>query len=355
MSLNMDSPNSEFAELRSVEWLDGSIRIIDQTKLPSKLEYVQLRNVQEVAEAIKSMKVRGAPLIGVVSALGLALVASSSRTSERDALLREIEGAAQVIRQTRPTAVNLSWALDQILDRARTSSSTNEMRNAVIGLAVQMLEEDVSTNFKMGKIGAELIEDGDTILVHCNTGTLATAGYGTAHGALRAAWRMGKRFKVIATETRPLLQGARLTAYELKHDGIPVTLITDGMVGHILSRRLAKKVFVGADRIAANGDVCNKIGTSTIAFVAKAFGVPFYSVAPTSSIDTSTPSGEMVPIEERDAREMLEIEGKKIAPEGVAVLNPAFDVTPAAYVTAIVTEKGILYPPFERSIRRILA
>jgi methylthioribose-1-phosphate isomerase len=355
MSLNMSSLNSKFTELRSVEWLDGSIRIIDQTKLPSKLEYVQLRDAQEVAEALKSMKVRGAPLIGVVAALGLALVASNSKASERDALLREIEEAASVIRKTRPTAVNLSWAINQALDRARASTSMNEMRKNVIGLAIHMLEEDVSTNIKMGKVGAELIEDGDTVLVHCNTGTLATAGYGTAHGVLRAAWGMGKRFKVIATETRPLLQGARLTAFELKHDGIPVTLITDGMVGHVLSRRLARKVFVGADRIAANGDVCNKIGTSTIAFVAKAFGVPFYSVAPTSSIDISTPSGEMVVIEERDAREVLEIEGKRIAPEGVPVLNPAFDVTPAAYVTAIVTERGILYPPLEQSIKRILA
>lgn len=337
--------------MKTVEWTDGVVRLIDQTRLPLDLVIVECRTHLEVAEAIKKMQVRGAPAIGVAAAFGLALGATSSEAVTHGELMAHLSEAADTLRRTRPTAVNLFWALD-LMNRAAAEAGDDveAVKVALVRRAVAMAEDDERRNRRMGEFGAGLIDDGDTVLTHCNAGSLATVGFGTALGVLRAAHRQGKRIQVFADETRPLLQGARLTAWELSQEGIPTTLITDNMAGHFMSRGKIDKVIVGADRIAANGDVANKIGTYSVAVLARENGIPFYVAAPTSTIDLNLASGNGIPIEERDPNEVVTVNGRRVAPEGIAVANPAFDVTPGRYVSAIVTEQGVLRPPFEKGL-----
>ena len=341
--------------MRTVEWKNGVVRMIDQRELPRRLVVAEFSDYREVAKAIREMVVRGAPAIGAAAAFGLALAARKSPARTRGELLADLEEAAEVLRATRPTAVNLSWAIERMLARARSleRGDVEEMARALEREAQAIADEDVETNRRMGAYGAELIEDGDNILTHCNTGALATVDYGTALGVIRTAHEQGKRIHVWVDETRPRLQGARLTAWELMELGIPMTLIADNAAGHLMRTGKVDIVLVGADRIARNGDVANKIGTYKLAVLARENGIPFYSVAPTSTIDLSIASGEEIPIEERDAQEVTHIGGVPIAPEGVRAYNPAFDVTPHRYITGIVTEKGIVYPPFGRNLRRI--
>jgi len=327
---------------RTIEWRNGKVLTIDQTRLPNETVILEIKSCVEMAEAIKSMKIRGAPLLGAAAAFALALTAYNSKEKSKDELVKELERAADVIRATRPTAVNLFWALDRILGNAKNfHGDAKALASLVVEEAQKIADEDVEANRMIGKHGAELIADGDSILTHCNAGALATVGYGTALGVIRVAWEQGKRIKVFATETRPKLQGARLTTYELKSDGIPVTLITDGMVGYVMHKRLVNRVFVGADRIVRDA-VINKIGTFTVAVVAKAHGIPFYVAAPKSTFDLMHTSSEIV-IEERSPSEVTHFCSQRIAAEGIDVLNPAFDVTPMEYVTAIICESGILY------------
>lgn len=329
--------------MRTIEWQKGVVVTIDQTKLPGELVYLKMKKCHEAASAIKNMKLRGAPLIGVAAAYGLALTAYHSKAERKEDLIKEIEQSAKILRKTRPTAVNLFWAIDRIVDKAREASGdAKAVAKVIVDEAQRMADEDIETNRKIGEHGSELIDDGDVVLTHCNAGSLATVDYGTALGVIRAAWEQGKKVSVIATETRPKLQGAKLTAYELKRDGIPVTLITDSMVGYVMSRQRVDKVFVGADRIVQDA-VINKIGTYTIAVLAHEHGIPFYVAAPASTMDLSHTSDEAV-IEERNPEEVTHILSQRIAPEGVKAMNPAFDVTPMKYVSAIVTETGVLSP-----------
>ena len=329
--------------MRTIEWKDGRVVIIDQRKLPNQEVWVEIENYLDMATAIKEMKVRGAPLIGVSAAYGLALCAFHSKAKTKDALIKELEKSAEILRKTRPTAVNLFWALNRIIGLAKQTSGTKEMViEAVVDEANNMAEEDVEVNRSMGKHGASLIEDGDVVLTHCNAGSLATVDYGTALGVIRAAIEEGKEVKVVSCETRPRLQGAKLTCYELMHDNIPVTLISDTMVGYVMSRGMVDKVIVGADRIVRDA-VLNKIGTYNLAVLAFEHGIPFYVAAPISTMDKSHVSEEVI-IEERSPAEVTNIGSEKIAPEGIGVLNPAFDITPLEYVDAVITEEGILTP-----------
>ncbi len=328
--------------MRTIEWRNGVVVTIDQSKLPCEEVELKLKSCDDVAEAIKRMKIRGAPLLGAAAAFALALTAYYARTNERHELFERLNEAAKVVRATRPTAVNLFWAVDRILDGAsRVSGEACDVAAFVVEEAKKIADEDAMANRLIGKHGAGLIDDGDVILTHCNAGALATVEYGTALGVVRAAWEQGKRIRVIADETRPLLQGARLTAYELKRDGIPVTLIADGAIGYVMSKRLVSKVVVGADRITKDA-VINKVGTFTVAVLANEHEVPFYVAAPKSTFDLSRVSADIV-IEQRKSEEVTCIGAKRIAPEGVDVLNPAFDVTPLRYVSAIVCEEGIFY------------
>ncbi|MBC7259242.1 MAG: S-methyl-5-thioribose-1-phosphate isomerase [Chloroflexi bacterium] len=342
--------------MRTIEWHDNAIHMIDQRLLPQRYQVLICRDHHELAQAIRDMAVRGAPAIGAAAAFGLALCAVRSQARDAEQLLAELDEAAREIAATRPTAVNLFWALDRMRKRAESlrGQSVAEITQALVAEAQAIADEDVETNRRMGRFGAELLRDGDAVLTHCNAGRLATVDYGTALGVVRAAVEQGKRIHVYADETRPRSQGARLTAWELMQDGIPVTLIADNAAGYFLRTGKIQAVLVGADRIAANGDVVNKVGTYKIAVVAKENGVPFYAVAPTSTIDMSVPHGDAVPIEERSPAEVTHVEGVCIAPQGVAVANPAFDVTPHRYVTAIVTERGIVRPPFHENLRRIM-
>jgi len=328
--------------VRTIEWRDdGTVITIDQTRLPNEEVMIELRSCREVASAIKDMKMRGAPLIGVAAAYGLALTAYHSEARDREKLLEELEESARLLRMTRPTAVNLFWAIDRVMKRAYwTAGGCEAVRKAVIEEAKRMADEDVEVNRRIGMHGSKLIDDGDRILTHCNAGSLATVDYGTALAVVRAAWEEGKRISVFADETRPKLQGARLTTYELMRDGIPVTLITDNMAGYLMSRGMIDKVVVGADRIVRDA-VINKIGTYTVAVLAYTHGIPFYVAAPKSTFDLKRTSEE-VTIEERDPREVTHIMSQRIAPEGVRVLNPAFDITPIDYVTAIICEEGVI-------------
>ena len=327
---------------RTIEWHNGTVLTIDQSKLPHKVVILEMRSCDEVAEAVKTMKIRGAPLLGAAAAFGLALTACNSKAKNREELINELEKAAQILRKTRPTAVNLFWAIDRILSKAKDFSGSAEALSAfVVEKAQKIADEDAMANRSIGKHGAELINDGDVVLTHCNAGALATVEYGTALGIIRASWEQGKKIRVIVTETRPKLQGARLTTYELRRDGIPVTLITDNMVGYVMYKGLVSKVVVGADRIV-KGAVINKIGTFTIAVLAKEHSIPFYVAAPKSTFDLTHTSEDVV-IEERKPEEVTHIGSERIAPEGVNVLNPAFDITPLDYVTAIICESGILY------------
>ncbi len=329
--------------MRTIEWKEGTVTTIDQTKLPDETSLLKMTECREVASAIKDMKIRGAPLIGVAAAYGLALTAYHSKVGEKSELIREIEQSAEILRRTRPTAVNLFWAVDRVVKRAReTLGSARVVAKVVVDEAERMANEDVKANRNIGRYGAKLIDDGDTVLTHCNAGKLATVDYGTALGVIRAAWEEGKKIRVIATETRPKLQGARLTAYELKSDRIPVKLITDSMVGYVFSKRLVNKVVVGADRIVRDA-VVNKIGTYSIAVLAHEHGVPFYVAAPTSTFDLSISSKDVV-VEERNPEEVTHLHLERITPEGIDALNPAFDVTPSKYVSAIICETGLLSP-----------
>ncbi len=345
--------------IRPIEWSNGKVRWLDVSRIPFEEIYHESNELERLAQAIEKMEVRGAPAIGVFAALSLAAIAYSVNTNDINEFISTIVKAADRLRKTRPTAYNLFWAIDRVLKRVeREKNNTQDIekiKKAVLDEALRILNEDIEQNRKMGKHGASIINDGDVILTHCNTGALATAGYGTALGVIRAAWEQGKKIKVIATETRPLLQGARLTVWELVKEGIPVTLITDNMVGYVLSKGLVNKILVGADRILLTGHVVNKIGTYTIAVLANRHNIPFYAVAPTSTIDPRT-KVENVVIEERDPDEVRTVLKKMyITVKDVPVINPAFDITPPELVTGIITEKGIAYQPYEESLKRILS
>jgi len=329
------------SELRTVEWANGRVRMIDQTRLPYKFAYVSFKDYRQVAKAIKDMVVRGAPAIGVAAAMGIALAANSSRARSKEQLIKELEAAAGVLRQSRPTAWNLFWAIDRVLNKACiTVGGASDVAAQVVDEAQRMAEEDVTANRKIGEYGAALINDGDCVLTHCNTGTLATVSYGTALAPIRTAVGQGKKIRVFATETRPRLQGAKLTTYELLRDRIPVTLIVDGAVGYVMMRRLVDKAIVGADRITTRF-VANKVGTYQVALAAQANQVPFYVAAPSSTFDLRSGEAE-VKIEERSSQEVTHIGGKRIVPRGVEVFNPAFDLTPIELVKGFITEKGVV-------------
>jgi len=315
-------------------WRGNVLSLLDQRLLPREETWVECRTAPEVAAAIRTMVVRGAPAIGVAAAYGMAMAAMQGE---------DLQEAAALLKRARPTAVNLAWAVDRMLNV-----------NGELAEAQRIHREDVEANMRMGRFGAELLGENATVLTHCNAGALATAGYGTALGVIRAAVEGGKHIAVFADETRPYLQGARLTAWELQRDGIDVTLITDNMSGHFFQQGKFDAVIVGADRIAANGDAANKIGTYTVAVLAHAHGVPFYVAAPVSTIDPACPNGGQIPIEERSAEEVVEIFGARVAPEGIHVRHPAFDVTPARLITAIITERGVLRPPYDEAIRRVM-
>lgn len=334
--------------IRTVDYKDGKVVIIDQTRLPHQLRTIELEDYQAVAEAIRTMKVRGAPALGVAAALGVALGARSVEASGFESFYSHLEQIAAEIRATRPTAVNLFWGIDRVLEVARGAKDrpVEEIKAEIERAAKSMVEEDEDVCRRIGKFGAELLRDGDAVLTHCNAGGLACVGYGTALGVIRSAVESGKRVRVFAGETRPRLQGMKLTAWELVQDGIDVTVIADNMAASLMRQGKIDVCLVGADRIAANGDVANKIGTYSLAVLARAHGLPFYVAAPTSTIDLSLATGEEIPIEERPHEEMTHIEGHRIAPAGVPVINPAFDVTPAELITAIITEKGTARPPY---------
>jgi methylthioribose-1-phosphate isomerase len=331
----------------TVEWKDGAVRLLDQSRLPESVEFLECRDYQAVAGAIKALRVRGAPAIGVAAAMGVALGAQAVAATDYDEFAKAVSAICDQLAATRPTAVNLFWAIARMKRKLAELQGrpVTELKRELIEESQRIRDEDVAMCKAIGRHGAALIKDGQTILTHCNAGALATAGYGTALGVIRAAWEQGKKIRVIADETRPVLQGARLTSWELMQDKIPVTLITDNMAGALMRQGNIHLCVVGADRIAANGDVANKIGTYSVAVLAKAHGIPFYVAAPHSTIDLSTESGDQIPIEQRDPQEVVSIHGSHpIAPAGVAVLNPAFDVTPAEYITAIITEQGVFTP-----------
>ncbi len=345
--------------MRTLEY-DASQRalfLIDQTRLPHETVHVACRTAEDVARAIKTMQVRGAPAIGVAAAYGLVLGAQAHSTLKPDAFLEHLEHFATMLRSTRPTAVNLNWAIDRMSARGRAVaevSGVQAAQAALLSLADEMAEEDVIVNKRIGAFGLDLVPAGANVLTHCNAGALATVDYGTALGVVRAAHDAGRGIHVYVDETRPFLQGARLTAWELQQHGVPMTLITDSMAGHFMNRGKVDLVVVGADRVAANGDVANKIGTYTLAVLARENGIPFYVAAPTSTIDLSLERGAEIPIEERPSVEVTEIAGASIAPDGVHAAHPAFDVTPARLVTAIITERGALRAPYKKSLAEAL-
>ena len=346
---------------KTIEWTDEGVRMIDQTRLPREEVYVTCRTHAEVAEAIRSMVIRGAPAIGVAAAMGVALGVKDSPAKTLAELGADFDRTAETISRTRPTAVNLFWAVARmrhVFEEALAGPQAEAeklalARSRLVEEAQRVLAEDIAINRAMGQHGAALLPDAGTILTHCNAGALATAGYGTALGVIRAAVAAGKKIRVFADETRPFLQGARLTAWELAADGIPVTLITDNMAGHFLKQGEIRAVIVGADRVAANGDVANKIGTYSVAVLAKENGVPFYVAAPISTLDLSLASGDQIPIEERSSAEVTQLAGTPIAPANVAARHPAFDVTPHRYITAIVTERGVARPPYTESLKAL--
>jgi len=343
--------------MRTVEWDPKGVgRMIDQRLLPLEFVVLELADPAEVAEAIEDMAIRGAPAIGAAAAFGLALAARQSSAGSRQALMADLERAAALLRATRPTAVNLFWAVDRMLRCARGvgEDGPRAVVEALVAEAQRIADEDVEINRRIGAHGAALVEDGFRILTHCNAGALATVDYGTALAVVRTAHEQGKRIHVWVDETRPRLQGARLTAWELMNEGIPMTLIADNVAGHLLRTGQVDLVVVGSDRTVANGDVANKIGTYKLAVLARENGVPFYAAVPTSTIDLSIEDGDQIPIEERSAEEVTHPGGCQVAPDGVPVLNLAFDVTPHRYVTGIITENGVAYPPFRQSLRRMV-
>ena len=332
----------------TITYSDGAVRLIDQTLLPNEVVLHECRTAAELAEAIRTMRVRGAPALGVAAAYAMALGAREYVGDDATSFGAHLERVAEMVRRTRPTAVNLFWGVDRALAAAEVALPRGiaAAQAAVLALAERLRAEDVIRNRQLGAHGAALLPDGAQVLTHCNAGALCAAGYGTALGVVRGAVEAGKQLHVFVDETRPFLQGSRLTAWELQADNIPLTLITDNMAGYFMSQRRIDQVVVGADRIAANGDVANKIGTYSLAVLAQAHGIPFYVAAPTSTVDLNLPSGEAIPIEERNAAEVTHFAGQRVAPEGIGVANPAFDVTPHRYVTAIVTERGVLRPPY---------
>lgn len=343
-------------EIRTLEWLpEGGVRILDQTRLPREEVYVDCWEADAVAEAIRNLRIRGAPALGVAGAMGLALGAQKLEAADGPTFLRDLKGIADMLAQTRPTARNLFWGLERILTVAEKHRDLPfpALKARLVEEAVKMHHEDLACNRAMGQHGQHLIKTGDTILTHCNTGALATVGYGTGLGVIRAAWESGKRIQVLVDETRPVLQGARLTAWELDRLGIPSRLITDSMAGDFMRRREVHAVVLGADRIAMNGDVANKIGTYTLAVLCRYHHVPFYVAAPVSTIDPALPAGDRIPIEERAPQEITSIAGVTIAPDGFPAANPAFDITPAELVTALITDRGILYPPLAEAIQAL--
>jgi len=338
--------------IQTLEWTDNGVRFIDQTKLPTEETYVNCTTYQEVADVIRNMVVRGAPAIGVAAGMGVALGVKNSNAENIIDLKRDLDQICDVIGKTRPTAVNLFWAIRRIQQKFETlrEHPVPQIKLAIVEEAVRMHAEDIAINQAMGKHGAALMPATGGVLTHCNAGALATAGYGTALGVIRAAVEQGKKIHVYADETRPFLQGSRLTAWELVKDGIPTTVISDNMSGAMMRQGKIGAVIVGADRIAANGDVANKIGTYTVAVLAKEHGIPFYVAAPISTVDLDTPDGDKIPIEQRNPAEVTTIAGRLMTPKGVTIENPAFDVTPAKYVAAIVTERGIARTPYAESL-----
>ena len=341
--------------IQTVEWTDAGVKFIDQTRLPVEEVYVTCRTHQEVADVIRNMVVRGAPAIGVSAAMGIALGVKNSTAGSVGDLKRDFDAICDLLGQTRPTAVNLFWAIRRMRDtfehlRVRPVA---QIQQGLIAEAKKMHAEDIAANEAMGRHGSVLMPSSGGVLTHCNAGALATCGYGTALGVIRAAVAQGKKIHVYADETRPFLQGSRLTAWELMKDNIPTTILSDNMAGAMMKQGKIGAIVVGADRIAANGDVANKIGTYSVAVLARAHDIPFYVAAPFSTIDLATPDGSQIPIEQRNPREVTHIAGKAIAPEGVGVENPAFDVTPAKYVTAIITERGIARAPYGESLQAL--
>ena len=333
-----------------MEWKDNKVIMIDQTKLPNKLVFVEYSNYNQIADAIRNLVVRGAPVIGVSGAFGLALAALQSKATTKDNLLNDLEIAKKILFETRPTAVNLKWGLEKIMAVAKKGNEVNQIKNEIIESAKKIADDDIQINMQMGKNGSLLFDNNDVIMTHCNAGALATVAYGTALGVIRAIKESGKKIKVIATETRPVQQGSRLTAFELKHDGIDVSLIPDTAVGYSMANGLVNKVIVGADRILRTGHVFNKIGTYQVATMAKQHKIPFYVAAPLSTFDLKSNQEDVV-IEKRKASEVTGIGDNKTAPDDINVINPAFDITPPELISGIITEKGVAKPPFEESIK----
>jgi methylthioribose-1-phosphate isomerase len=341
--------------IQTLEWTEQGVRFIDQTKLPTEETYVTCKTYEQVADAIRTMVVRGAPAIGVAAAMGIALGAQNSKAETAGELKRDLDRICDVIGKTRPTAVNLFWAIRRMqekFERLRIRPIAQIQRD-LVEESRRMHAEDIAANQAMGRHGATLMPDQGGVLTHCNAGALATAGYGTALGVIRAAVEQGKKIHVYADETRPFLQGSRLTAWELMKDGIPTTVISDNMAGAMMRQGKIRAIVVGADRIAANGDVANKIGTYTVAVLAKENAIPFYVAAPISTVDLACPDGDRIPIEQRNPQEVTHIAGKQMTPDGVSIENPAFDVTPARYVAAIITERGIARAPYPESLERL--
>ena len=332
--------------VEAIEWLDNRVKILDQTRLPHEEVYLELSHYQDIASAIVELKIRGAPAIGIVAAYGVALGALKIESVTRNEFLEKLQGITRTLAATRPTAKNLFRAINRMQQVAEAGNDVEQIKKALVDEAVKIHTEEAEATRKLSQLGAELIRDGFTVLTHCNTGALATTGYGTALGVIRQATEQGKKVKVLATETRPLLQGARLTIWELKKANIPATLITDSMAGYFMQQGKIDCVIVGADRISSNGDTANKIGTYSLAVLARENGIPFYVAAPTTTIDQSLASGDETPIEQRSPTEVTHIQGVSIAPEGTDAANPAFDITPHRYITAIITEKGIIKEPY---------
>jgi methylthioribose-1-phosphate isomerase len=339
--------------LLTVAWKDDSVIMIDQTKLPNKLVYYKCNDFNDVAYAIKNLVIRGAPAIGVAAALGLALAATHSKAKTVSELMSDLDIAFKLLRATRPTAINLFWGLERVIEKAKAGKTVDNIRKVILDEALKIAKEDIQNNRQLGINGAELFEDGDIIMTHCNAGSLATVAYGTALGVIRAAIEAGKRVSVIATETRPVMQGSRLTAFELRHDDIDVSLIPDTAVGHMMSRGIIKRVIVGADRVLRTGHVFNKIGTYQVALLANMHKIPFYVAAPLSTFDFESNPDNVV-IEERPVEEVIKLGRKRIAPKGIRIFNPAFDMTPPELITGIITEKGILRPPLDKNLKELL-
>ena len=338
--------------LRTIEWKNNEVIMIDQTKLPNELVFVKFTDYNDVAEAIRTLVVRGAPAIGVSGAFGMALAGLQSKAETKEELLTDLEKAQKILFMTRPTAVNLVWGLEKIMKVAKENNSVDEIKESIIDKAKQMADEDIKINQEMGKHGSQLFKNNDSVMTHCNAGALATVGYGTALGVIRATKESGKNIKVIATETRPVQQGSRLTAFELKHDGIDVTIIPDTAVGYTMANNLVNRVVVGADRILRTGHVYNKIGTYQVATMAKQHNIPFYVAAPLSTFDLKSNTEDVI-IEQRNASEVTGIGDKKTAPDDISVINPAFDLTTPDLISGIITEKGVIKPPYEESITKL--